>query len=502
MTSLARQTVAVDSFEAWRDAARLLIAQGLPPHEVQWQSTSRDVADLFEGLLPLAAPTIRSSGAKETGSQIPSLRMPRALMELLAEAACFRADDRWAFLYRVVWRWHHGERAVMSAADEDGRRLHAMAKTVHREAHKMNAFLRFRERAIELGAPRFVAWFEPMHDVLPRVSVHFARRMGKASWLIATPQATAVWDGQTLLQGPPSATGPLEVEDEGEQLWLAYYRSTFNPARLNTQAMELHMPVRYWKNMPEATLIPDLISRAAAGAQRIAQTESVGARRGVQIRVTADAAQPERATTSALQACQRCTLWCHATQVVPGIGPRDARIMLVGEQPGDQEDLAGVPFVGPAGQILDQALQKAGIDRKQIYITNAVKHFKWEPRGKRRLHKTPAQLEIDACMVWLDQEIEQQQPDIIVALGSAALKSLLKSPKATLTQMLGQEVRQRSCVIVPTYHPSFVLRVTDEHQQCAAFEEMVRALSRARVLAACKDNAELELKKQTESDTA
>ena len=484
MTSLALQIVAVDSFDTWRDAVRVLLAQNVPPHEVQWQSSTRHDDDLFGGLTQAAASASSKTDTQTGATLAVTMRMPRALMGLLENAACFRADDRWAFLYRVVWRWQHGEKTVMSAADEDGRRLHAIAKTVHREAHKMNAFLRFRERAIELGAPRFVAWFEPMHDVLPRVSAHFARRMGKTSWLIATPHATAVWDGKTLLQGPPSATGPLDVEDEGEQLWLAYYRSTFNPARLNTHAMELHMPVRYWKNMPEAILIPDLISRAAAGAQRIGQTESVGARRGVQVHVTADMAQPDRAEVSALQACQRCTLWCHATQAVPGIGPRDARIMLVGEQPGDQEDLAGVPFVGPAGQLLDQALQQAGMERRDIYVTNAVKHFKWEPRGKRRLHKTPAQLEIDACMFWLEQEIEQQQPDIIVALGSTALKSLLKSHKVTLNTMLGQTIRQERHVIVPTYHPSFVLRVMDEQQQRAAFEEMVRALSLARSLTA------------------
>jgi len=473
----ATQTVAVDSFDTWRDAVRLLLAQDVPPHAVQWRSTLAE-ADLFGGLAQAATPA----------QTVVSVRIPRSLMTMLESAACFRADDRWAFLYRVVWRWHHGEQVVMSAADEDGMRLHAMVKTIHREAHKMNAFLRFRERAAELGAPRFVAWFEPLHDVLPRVSAHFARRMGRASWLIATPQATAVWDGSTLLQGPPSATGPLDVEDEGEQLWLAYYRSTFNPARLNTHAMELHMPVRYWKNMPEAALIPALISQAAAGAQRIAQTASVGARQGTQVQVTAERAQPERASSTALQTCQRCTLWCHATQAVPGTGPRDARIMLVGEQPGDQEDLAGLPFVGPAGQLLDRALQKAGIDRDRIYVTNAVKHFKWEPRGKRRLHKTPAQLEIDACMFWLEQEIEQQQPEVIVALGSTALKSLLKSPKAALTRMLGQEIRQeikqKTRLIVPTYHPSFVLRVPGVDEQRAAFEEMVRALSRARSLSA------------------
>lgn len=469
MSVIDTSVVTAQSFEEWRQIARLLLADGMPPHEVQWQAQSND-GDLFGGEQPI----------KNRDRSVPAMRVSKELLDMLELAACYRADDRWSFLYRVVWRWQGSDRTVISPADEDGRRLHAMVKTVRREVHKMNAFLRFRERAAELGAPQFVAWFEPLHDVLPRVSRHFAKRMGYASWLIATPEATAVWDGSTLLQGPPSATGPLEVDDEGERLWLAYYRSTFNPARLNVSAMEMHMPVRYWKNMPEGKLIPGLISHAAAGAQRIAQAVEVGSRTGTQVHVTAAAAQPERALLTSLDQCRCCDLWRYATQVVEGVGPQQARVMLVGEQPGDQEDIAGKPFVGPAGQLLDRALRAAGMDRDSLYITNAVKHFKWEPRGKRRLHKTPAQLEIDACMFWLEHEIDLVQPDIIVALGSTALKALLKTSKVSLTQILGQEISHGAQRIIATYHPSYVLRVPGDEEKSAAFAEMVRAFSYAK----------------------
>jgi len=466
--------VTAQSFKEWRQVARLLLASGTPPHAVNWQSQSGD-GDLF----------CDDQMDKDVADHsVATMRVSRELLEMLELAACYRAQDRWSFFYRVLWRWQAGDRTVLSPANEDGKRLHAMIKTVRREVHKMNAFLRFRERAPELGAPQFVAWFEPLHDVLPRVSRHFARRMGYASWLIATPEATAVWDGTTLLQGPPSATGPLEVDDEGERLWLAYYRSTFNPARLNTSAMEMHMPVRYWKNMPEGKLIPGLISHAAAGAQRIAQTATVGNREGTKVHVTAEAAQPARAIPTSLEQCRRCELWLHATQAVKGVGPQRARVMLVGEQPGDQEDIAGKPFVGPAGQLLDRALQAAGLDRGSLYITNAVKHFKWEPRGKRRLHKTPAQLEIDACMFWLEHEIDRVQPMIIVALGSTALKALLKTSKVSLTQMLGQEISHDAQRIIATYHPSYVLRVSGEEEKSTAFAEMVRAFSHAKYVAA------------------
>ena len=123
--------------------------------------------------------------------------------------------------------------------------------------------------------------------------------------------------------------------------------------------------------------------------------------------------------------CQDCPLWANATQTVFGAGDPHARVMLVGEQPGDEEDKKGLPFVGPAGRLLDRALEAAGVEREHLYVTNAVKHFKWQLRGKRRLHKTPAQREIDACHQWLEKEIENIQPHVIVALGSTAAKAII-----------------------------------------------------------------------------
>jgi DNA polymerase len=347
----------------------------------------------------------------------------------------------------------------------------------------MHAYLRFRERAPELGAPRFVAWFEPSHDVLEEVAEHFARRMGNVSWLIATPDATMAWDGRTLMQGPPSASGPLQVDDEGERLWLTYYRSIFNPARTNARAMEMHMPVRYWKNLPESKLIPELVSDAVLGGRCVGQVSAVGARHGTSVHVSAEAAQPERPDQGTLNQCRRCDLWRNATQAVAGEGPRKAKVMLVGEQPGDQEDLAGKPFVGPAGHLLDRALQAAGLDRNDVYVTNAVKHFKWEPRGKRRMHKTPGQREIDACMLWLDEEIAQVKPEVVVALGSTALKSLMKSSKVSLTKMLGEPITVGDRHIITTYHPSYVLRVPGDDAKAAAFENMVHAFRQAKTYA-------------------
>jgi uracil-DNA glycosylase family protein len=162
----------------------------------------------------------------------------------------------------------------------------------------------------------------------------------------------------------------------------------------------------------------------------------------------------------AAKGCRNCPLWENATQTVFGEGSPRARIMLVGEQPGDQEDKEGHPFVGPAGRILDEGLREAGIDRRKLFVTNAVKHFKWEPRGKRRLHKTPAQREIEACYQWLEGEIAAVKPHLIVALGATAAKALL-GPRFRITQQRGQvQVRGEGLpAVMATYHPSFLLRV-------------------------------------------
>ncbi len=469
----AGRPVLVHSFDEWRAAARDLLAHGVAPHQVQWIS-HKDDGDLFAEAEPEAPHGIKPGG--------PTVRISRKLMDMLQTAACCRTPNRWAFLYLVLWRWQQGEHDVLSAADEDGARLHGMVKAVKREEHDMHAYIRFRERRPEAGPPQFVAWFEPAHDVLPQVARHFTARMGRVTWMIATPEASVMWDGSTLHSTGPLMRGPEDIDDAGEALWLTYYRSIFNPARLNAELMHGHIPSRFWKHLPEGAVVPDMVSQAAAGARKVGQTRSVGERGGTVIPIAAEKAQPQRDTPSTLDACRRCELWKDATQGVPGAGLERARIMLVGEQPGDQEDLAGLPFVGPAGQLLDRAMSEAELERREVYLTNAVKHFKWEPRGKRRLHKTPAQREIEACSYWLDSELAQVQPEVIVALGSTALKAVTGNPHATLKDVLGKPFLHQGRWIVVIYHPSYVLRVPGEDLKAQAFATMVAGLREARHL--------------------
>ncbi|MGZ9894655.1 UdgX family uracil-DNA binding protein [Bordetella bronchiseptica] len=184
-----------------------------------------------------------------------------------------------------------------------------------------------------------------------------------------------------------------------------------------------------------------------------------------------------------LQACRRCGLWRDATQAVPGAGARRAAIMLVGEQPGDKEDLAGLPFVGPAGALLDKAMAQAGLRRDAVYLTNAVKHFKWQLRGKRRMHKSPAQVEIAACAYWLERELAAVRPRVVVALGATALGAVMGERGHTLKHSLGRELARGDYRVLASYHPSYALRSPDPASRQAAYQSIVDALEHAGRLA-------------------
>jgi uracil-DNA glycosylase family protein len=189
---------------------------------------------------------------------------------------------------------------------------------------------------------------------------------------------------------------------------------------------------------------------------------------------------PEKVTLSALasaaEGCRGCPLYKDATQVVFGEGRGSARLMLVGEQPGDKEDKEGEPFVGPAGRLLDKALEEAGIDRSEAYVTNAVKHFKWKPRGNRRLHQTPRVGEIEACKPWLQAEVQAVEPEAVLAMGATAARSLFGT-KVKVTQDRGKPLESPLApVAAVTIHPSAILRLRDHDEREAEFAGFVADL--------------------------
>ena len=193
---------------------------------------------------------------------------------------------------------------------------------------------------------------------------------------------------------------------------------------------------------------------------------------------------PDKLTLPALRAasagCKACDLWKLGTQTVFGEGRANARVMMVGEQPGDKEDLQGRPFVGPAGAVLDKALASAGIDRNDVYVTNIVKHFKWEPRGKRRLHKKPNALEISACRPWLDAEIKVVKPEVVVLLGASAAQGIM-GRQFRVTQQRGQWVQSNIApLVMATVHPSSILRAPDDdsrHEEMRKFVDDLKKVA-------------------------
>ncbi|WP_164137460.1 UdgX family uracil-DNA binding protein [Stenotrophomonas maltophilia] len=441
------------SLQAWRDGARDALLRGVRPEQLDWLEGSE--ASLLDAPPVQQAPVPANAGA-------PSV--PRDFLELAATCLCHSEPQRLSLLYRLLWRITHGERSVLTnPADADVLRATALAQAVRRDTHKMKAFVRFREVP---GQPEaFIAWFEPQHHIVDRVAPFFARRFTGMRWAILTPSRRAAWDGQALAFGPGARREDAPAEDAREALWQTYYASIFNPARLNTRMMMQEMPARYWRHLPEAQLLPRLVRDAGDRVQEMHDRPAQAPQRRIPMRGVAVTATTETDSLRTLRqqagACRQCPLWETATQTVFGQGPADARVMVVGEQPGDTEDLRGQPFAGPAGQLLDRALAELGIDRATLYLTNAVKHFHHERRGRIRLHKRPESRHVQACRPWLMGEIARVRPQVIVCLGATAAASVF-GRDFDLSRDRGRwHTLDDGTRGYATVHPAWVLRQSD-----------------------------------------
>lgn len=453
-------------FDGWRKAARAMRAAGIEPATARFVvagAASSGQGGLFDGLDPQPARPQAARGAGE-------FSVPAAFVDLAREVVLHRSTDRFDLLYRLLWRLADEPNLMKVISDRDVADALERAKNVSRASHKMKAFVRFRQVQDDRGEA-WVAWFEPPHRVLEKTAPFFQRRFTTMRWSILTPDGSAFWDGETLRFGPPATRDMAPAEDEIEAFWKTYYASTFNPARLKVKTMQGEMAKGYWKNLPEAALIPELVAASQVRTETMVATPAPqpntrfarAVARDLHVDRPADDAVPDSLTEIArgVQACRRCPLYRDATQGVCGEGPKSARLMIVGEQPGDQEDLAGRPFVGPAGQVLDAALAEAGIDRSDVYVTNAVKHFKHEPRGKRRLHKTPNAGEVQACRWWLDAERRLIRPKVVVALGATAGLAVLGRKPAVIKERGRLIDLADDSVAVLTVHPSYLLRLPD-----------------------------------------
>ncbi len=486
-------------FEAWRAAARDALHAGFRPEEL----------DLQDSTVPQTLALSLDADDTPTGTPHPKPATSKDFLEAAKLAAVHRDPERWNLLYRVLYRLQTDRNLLKLETDDDVAELVRLEAQVRRDLHKMHAFVRFRKvlepsdpserplvvdeplpadpdphahhlvletptpfgpvaSEIEACAPtrpdedceHFIAWYQPDHRILPLAAPFFAERFSIMRWTILTPDASVSWDPVVkqlnFAPGVPRERAP--AEDELETLWRAYYSSIYNPARLNPQAMKSEMPVRYWKNLPEINVLPTLITQSKTRVASMVTRQ--------QSQPTAQPYVPEDhslpSLLAALPACKGCELYCHATQVVPGRGPATATLMLVGEQPGDKEDLAGEPFIGPAGAVLDSILAELRIPRPEVYVTNAVKHFKFVQRGKLRLHQNPRMSEISACRPWLLAEIEAIKPKVILCLGASASKSLLGGTFALMKdhgKLIHSPYAEK---VLATIHPSAVLRARDE----------------------------------------
>jgi uracil-DNA glycosylase len=277
-----------------------------------------------------------------------------------------------------------------------------------------------------------------------------AKRFPKLAFSILAPDGGAHWDGKDLRFSEGVARGSIRDDLMLRSWWQKHHAGLLRHARVGTSVPPA-------EELDEAPRPPD---RPSLGP--------------VVLPLAPD--EPLQQAMREASDCRRCSLWEPATQTVFGEGPAHAKVIFVGEQPGDQEDVIGRPFVGPAGQIMDRAMEKAGLDRRTVYITNAVKHFKFEPRGKRRIHKTPETPEIRACRFWLDVELVRLQPKLVVAMGGTAARAVL-GRAVTITRERGRpiELGDGRFAFV-TVHPSFLLRLPDEAAKAREYSAFVADL--------------------------
>lgn len=449
-------------FDGWREAARILLTERAEPEEIAWLAGG-DTNDLFtDGCSP-------RDSSSSCGNTANTLTVPRSFLKFARKASLHSNPQRFALLYRLLWRLQR-ERGLMQAEiDPDVSRLCGMVKSVRRDQHKMTAFVRFREIKTAAG-PHFIAWFEPDHHIVEATADFFVKRFGSMRWSILTPKACAHWDLRALTFSTGADKGEAPQEDALENYWRSYYANIFNPARVKISAMQKEMPQKYWRNLPEAPLIKALTAQAERRAAAMVEAKAAEARRNMQ-KLEPMPQKPSRpgetleALREAAAHCRACPLWRNATQTVFGEGAAAASVMFVGEQPGDQEDIAGRPFVGPAGRLFDRALDETGIDRRQVYVTNAVKHFKFMPRGKRRIHQKPNTGEIKACRQWFERERDTIKPKLIVALGATAVYSVfgrampIQKNRGEILELAGGTHG------LITVHPSFLLRVQPEDRE-------------------------------------
>ncbi|AWM36721.1 Uracil DNA glycosylase superfamily protein [Gemmata obscuriglobus] len=440
--------VAAPDFAAWRAAARALLVAAVPPADVLFDDGT--------------APGLFAAGELPPAPTAAAPEVPRAFVALAEAVACHREAQRWDRLYRVLWRLTRGEPHLLAlATDDEVSWLLRAEKSVRRDVHKMHAFVRFRA----VGG-HFVAWHRPDHRIVRRAAPFFRRRFPEMRWSILTPDESVTWDGVGLHFGPGVPAGAAPPPDVLEDMWKTYYRATFNPARIKLTAMKKELPVRHWATLPEAAIIPDLLSEAGDRvAAMVAHAEGAG---------SAAAFMPAARDLDSLRAAARsCTACGRCGPGAPpafGVGPGGARVVLVGDHPRAS---------GAADDLLAGALAEAGFDPAAVYRTHAVKRApRPSPAAPREPHRGAG-----ACRPWLTAELAALAPAVVVCLGPHAARAVL-GPLFRFAERRGEPVAAGPVArAIATHHPSAVLRdPAGTGSEMGA--ELVRHLALARRLAA------------------
>lgn len=433
------------TFESWRKYARNLLEEKVHYNEVIWESDrTGSLFDFVDATPP---------------SQASVIKIPRDFIQDAEFVAAFRDDSTWSLLYKLAYRIVYEEKNLMQISlDDDVLDFHRRMRLVSRDLHKVRAFVRFKEIK-KNDKSIYMAWHRPDHRVLKFSASFFANRFNGMNWVIYTPDESMSWIDNQLTFGPGITQQEAQAFDHTEELWKTYFGSIFNPGRLKVKAMKKELPVRHWATLPEAEIISQLIADAPKKLDEFYESQRPGAQQWV----PKEATLPE--LKAALPNCNACGICTKATAPVFGEGPSNAQIVFVGEQPGNEEDLSGSPFVGPAGKILMDALEKAGIKRNEVYITNAVKAFKWKENNGTRRHVNPSSFEIGACRPWVKAELEIIKPHLLVCLGASAAQSVF-GKMMKVHDSRGKIFQTSFCektIILP--HPSAILRTPAQEQE-------------------------------------
>ena len=398
-------------FVTWRNASRHYVTAGFLPESVEWRVATAGQA------VPWSAEPIQQNPTQPPAA----LSLSRRFIGALGQAMQVRDPERFARLYRILYRLAHTGLELTETSDPDLVWFRQSLSAVRADT------LRFRDAfsAFSAQGAGEVLHYSPAHYILEANSRYCTARNARR-WQVASPYRRMEWAGGIrFAPGTDSVADGASVQWQADDsgIWKGYALSVFPPSRKDVETA------------------PSLAALAARAVD-----------------------------------CRACALWQPASRTVFGEGPAHAAIMLVGEQPGDQEDLQGRPFVGPAGQVLDNALRDAGLHRDQLYVTNAVKHFHFTWNGVRRLHHKPEGEHVAACRVWLDAERQMVRPALLVMLGVTAAQSVLQKPvtiSRTRSRLFSLTEQTQGLV---TVHPSYLLRLPDEESRQREYARFVEDL--------------------------